>query len=189
MHEQHQFNGNELIADFECAITLSDQRLAGTPVGIRDGYSPSSHLAYYNSCALGWQVSRLLEHVPRNRVHFVVFDDFAIDPEAEYRKVLSFIEVQGHIPEHFRRVNAAKERRSFHLDSVILLLARLKASLRLKGRLGLLSKVRKWNVRYRDRVPLRDEIRAEMIDRYSEDVRLLGTCIDRDLEHWVVKGP
>lgn len=184
MHEQHKFNGNELVGDFREALSLSDLRSQGHSVGIKPGYVPTDHLAYYKSCSLGWQLSRLYQIVPKERIHVIMLDDIAADPRRTYISALEFLELSQELPGAFQKINPAKTRKSFFLDTLVLWLAKLKSQIGIRRRFGLLALLRRWNIRYVDRERLPADLYQEMAERFRPDVQLMGALLERDLEHW-----
>jgi hypothetical protein len=185
MHEQHRFNGNELVADFAEALALDEARGRGEWAGVRPGYTQPQQLGYLRSCALGWQLERLYGRVPRERIHVVVHDDMAADPQGSYLNVLHFLGLEQVLPQNFGKVNAAKRRKSFLLDTMTLRLAELKGRLGIERRLGFLAWVRRRNVRYRERKPLALPMRESLASEFSADVLILARLLGRDLQHWL----
>lgn len=186
MHEQQRFNGNELETDFAKALALNSSRLEGQRVRVRNGYLAPEHLAYLHSCALGWQVARLLERVPRQNVHVIVHDDMTKDVAREFSRVLDFLGLAA-VDVLFEKVNPAKRRKSFLLDWLVLRLAAMKGRLGISGRLGLLRRLRRWNVEHRPRAPIADSVLDAMATAYGDDATLLGATIGRDLSTWTAR--
>lgn len=181
MHEQHRFNGNELVDSLDEAVALSDARAQGQGVGIRDGYRPTAHLAYLHSCALGWQVEQLLQRVPRERVHVVEFADLQRDPGGEYARLLAFLGLDAAPLPFSGRVNEAKERRYPWLDRWVLRAATLKERLGIRARLHLLSGLRRHNKRFRPRAELDDALAARLRDAFRDDTARLSSLLRIDL--------
>ena len=188
MHEQQRFNGNEEVDDFEKALGLSDRRQRGEGVGVWKGYVAPQHLAYLHCCSLGWQVRRLLEVVPSNKVHFVVFDDLSADPANTYSQVLGFLGLSVDGKADFAKVNTAKRRASPLLDKLVLRAAAMKCRLGIGVRFRILSGIRRWNVVHHQRPPLSRELREKMASHFRNDVALLGNLIGRDFSHWAQPG-
>lgn len=184
MHEQHRFNGNEQVESFKKALLLNDRRERGEGVGIRSGYSPTQHLAYYKSCALGWQIDRLLKNVSAEKVFFVFFDDLNKNPQKVHRSVLEFLEIDVISAGDYGKVNSAKERRFYFLDRIVLALASVKNKMGFKKRMNLLSRLRRWNVNYRPRGDMDSKVKEEINKRFLEDTELLSRILGRDLTDW-----
>lgn len=185
MHEQHRFNGDELVPGFAEALALNDTRAQGNPAGVRPDYPEPAHLAYFRSCALGWQLQRLCERVPRERLHVIVYDDLADDAQGAYTGVLAFLGLPAMPLADVRKINSAKRRKSFLLDAWVLKLARMKQRLGISARFGLLAGVRRWNIRPHRRAPLPRKLLRMMSARYAPDVRTLGRLLGRDLKSWL----
>ncbi|MCO5054645.1 sulfotransferase [Thermomonas sp.] len=185
MHGHHRYNGNELIEDLSEAWQLRGARSAGQKIGVRDGYLQPQHLAYHESCALGWQLQRLFSQVARERVHVIVLEDIVVDANLVYTGVLDFLGLPEAHSFDLERVNAAKTRRAFWLDTLVLRLAALKQRLGITGRLGLLAWLRRWNTKGAVRPALTPRLQHEMAVAFRDDVALLGQLLGRDLTHWL----
>lgn len=185
MHEQHRFNGDELVVDFAKALALNDIRSRGAPIGVRAGYPQPGHMAYYSSCALGWQVARLFEWVPKDHVHVIVHDDMNDDPFQVYAAALRFLDLPNVPSINFERINAAKRRKSFLLDAWVLRMVQIKQYFGITRRFGALSRIRRWNSRTHQRKPPPNSTLTEMVKGYADDVELLSTLIGRDLSSWL----
>ncbi len=184
LFEQQRFNGNELLEDLSQALSKNNSREMGVPDGARDSYRGIQHLAYYKSCALGWQVERLLDLVHRSQIHFVFLEDIEENPNGAFKNLLDFLELAYRPPSSFTKVNSAKERKSFVVDSLVLKLARLKAVLGIKRRFRILSDLRRWNTRFRDRDRISDHVKGEIVKRLAPDTEILANLTGRDLSHW-----
>jgi hypothetical protein len=157
-------------------------------------------LQYEAVARLGEQVARLLETFPREQVHLIVFDDFALAPAAAYAGVLGFLGLPFAEPGSYPRVNA---RRRLRWPALARRLAqpplRLSSAARaLKRRLGaegveLLRPVRRGLARLNTRPaptrPLSRELRAELAELFAPDVALLSSTLGRDLRHWLRGDP
>lgn len=189
MHRQQCLNSNELVHDLDKALDLNDVRKAGGHTGTADGYPPD-HLAYLHSCALGWQVRRLMQIVPREQLHVIVHDDMNADPAKMYRGVLEFLGVSAFTPKEFQRVHVAKVRRLWWLDRVVRNVGRWKARSGIKARFGLLASVRKWNRREARIEAPSAATRARLVEALREDICDLEEILGRDLSHWTADtGP
>jgi len=184
MHSQQVFNGNELISDLRGAIEKNDLRLRGVPVGVRSGY-PTRQLASLSSCALSWQLKRVIDVVPSDQLHVVVHDDLKKDPKDVYDKVLRFIGLSGFNPDSFGYVNKAKARRSYSLDRFTLRLVSIKKWLRINKRFGILSSVRRWNEKSKKDVGMDSDIVNFLCNCFSDDISRTEIILDRDLSHWL----
>lgn len=184
MHRQQVFNGNELEPALDKALALNDRRASGEGVHVLDGYPPD-HLAYYHSCALGWQVERVLSWVDTSRLHFILYDDLAQSPENVLLDVYSFLGLEPQMPDGFHRINAAKVRRFPKLDRAVKSFGDWKHRWGINVRLGFLSWLRRVNRRQHPIEPLTEDVRLVIQERMSDDLRVLGRCLDRDVSHWL----
>ncbi|SFQ62861.1 Sulfotransferase domain-containing protein [Roseivivax halotolerans] len=184
MHRQQIYNGNELEPDLRKALALSDSRRAGEGARVLPGYPPD-HLAYYHSCALGWQIARFMATVDERQRHIILYDDFAASPDRVLRQVYDFIGLEPTMPSGFERVNAAKVRRLPELDRFVKSVGQWKHRQGISVRFGFLSWLRKVNRAEKAVDPLDFDIRASIRARLADDVTQLGDCLGRDLSHWL----
>jgi len=184
MHRQQLYNANEYTEDIEKALDLNDARVEGAPVGMRRGY-PARHLAYLSSCALGWQIDRLAKILPACRYRVILYDDLESDPKQSYLDILEFLNIPQFVPSHFERINEAKKRRSMWLDRMVKNIGEWKARNGPSTRFGILSGLRRLNRKTVRPSPLKFHFRKKIAEHMSDDVRLLGSLLDRDLDHWL----
>ncbi|MEX2546832.1 MAG: sulfotransferase [Chloroflexota bacterium] len=96
MHSQRVALGLEPIGDLEAAL---DSEAAGFP--------------YLERARVADHVSRWLDTFGTDRVHVIIFDDFAADTEAVFRKVLEFLEVDPNLgPRSFEPRNTSYRQRA-----------------------------------------------------------------------------
>jgi len=188
LHEQQIVAGNEHIIDFAQAWKLSAERAKGREV-TRWCLEPRL-LDYKSVCRLGEQLERLFNTVPRERVLVLLLDDVKENPRREYLKVLEFLGVPDDGRTDFPVKNPAKERRWPRLQRAVITTARVCRPF--KRRLGLplvpgtriINALDEMNLRYRPRLPMRPELRAELARYFVEDVYLLSRLLNRDLSKW-----
>jgi hypothetical protein len=70
------------------------------------------------------------------------------------------------------------------LRKIIMCAGRVKRRLKIYRSFGFLGYVDKRNLTYRERTPLSDSMRSNLIEYFSEDVTRLSTLLNRDLSHW-----
>jgi len=150
--------------------------------------------------SLGKYVERLFEIVGRERVHVVVFDDFAADTLTEYKKVLDFLGVGYDGRTEFPRKNKHETVRFRFLQRLLkqppkrmtnfLLTLQQQEKRKQKGKKHWLMRIRKTiivkNRIRKAREPLDIAMRQILIEEFYNDVIKLGKLINRDLSHWVV---
>ena len=178
---------NETEPDFEVAWRRS---LAGG-LPRTDPLDPKL-VAYPQVGRLGAAVARLLDLVPRDRVHVVLLDDMAADARAVWDGVAAFCRLDAaHVPA-FGVSNASTK--TFRSARVHQLTHRPPAVLA-----PTVTKVRQWS-RTTDSAVVRrakaslwrpaprptapPELRAELVEHFRPDVELLERLIDRDLVGW-----
>jgi sulfotransferase family protein len=131
----------------------------------------------------GLHLQRYLAVFPVQQVRVHLYDDYARSPEEVYRDLLTFLDVDPAYPLDARR-----------RDNVTLvprwpllrhrLAAPVKRTIRALVPERLVERARQWALAPRPPGPARDE-RAELIEIYRDDVRVLQTLIDRDLSVWL----
>lgn len=104
LHGQFVFNGDEDIGDFEAALAAEDDRLEGgrQPKGSWVG---ARCLCYRQVYRYAEQIQRYLDAFGPQRLHIVLYDDFARDTEGTYRAVLDFLDVPWQGPRDLRPVH------------------------------------------------------------------------------------
>jgi hypothetical protein len=118
LHAEHLVNGNEDIADFRAALAAEPDRRAGKRIP-RHAHLPQG-LLYSEVPRYAEQIQRYFDAFGRDRVHVIVYEDFARSPEAEYRSVLRFLGVsESFAPETFGVVNARRRIRSERLRQLL----------------------------------------------------------------------
>ncbi len=141
---------------------------------------------------LGAAVDRLLDTVPRESLHVIVFDDLARDPHQTWRELTAFLEIDP-LPEPKFDVHNASDktyrsaflRRLTHRPPAVLEgpVRRLRQWSRTTGNpLAAATKHRMWRSTATPRVA--DETRDELAAYFSPDVDKLAERLDLDLSGW-----
>ena len=141
---------------------------------------------------LGAAVERLLSHLPRERVHFVVLDDLAADPHGVWEGVTAFCGLDSSVVPAFSVANSSTK--TYRSKAVRQLTHRPPAALA-----PTMARVRQWS-RTTDSAVVRrakatmwrpaprpsvpSEVRQELTDFFRSDVELLGRLVGRDLVGW-----
>lgn len=191
MHSQHSemlYQGEEDIRDFAAALAAEEDRRRGQrlPAGCRKAFS----LFYRDLASYADQVDRYLSLFGPERVHVIIYDDFAADTAGVYRGVLEFLDVDpGHEPT-FAVVNSNKAVRSTFAQGqlragspTLRRLARLvvrdhRARASLRRRVATLNTVR------RPRPPVDPALRRRLEEEFAPEVRRLEDLLGRDLSMW-----
>jgi hypothetical protein len=202
LHQRLLVTGDENISDFRKAWAKIPDRANGKSIP-RTAIDPR-FLRYDEAGALGRHVESFLAAVGRDRCHIVLFDDLASDPEATYRNLCGFLELD---PWPGTKFNAKRINKTFRIGWLQRLLKRPPKAVRMvlagekfrtrekdlgasEGRaITAVFRVRKrlldWNKVPAKRQPLDPLVRQQIIDRMRDDVILLSRVIDRDLSHWL----
>ena len=104
----------EDLRDFRAALDAEPDRRRGRRLSSDLAWEP--RLLFYRECAtFSTQVRRYLDAFGRDRVHFILFDDFTRDPQAEFSRLCRFLEIRDDVSIQPRRSNAARHWRSKRL--------------------------------------------------------------------------
>lgn len=182
MHSEAIYSLGENVTDFKQAWNLCETRRHG--MQIPRGCRERKVLLYDELCSVGTQLRRLLERVDREDLHIVFFDDFARDPEAVYRNVLSFLDVPPDDRKEFQRINANKRVRSVRLLHWAQAAGRMKRRFGVKWGFGLLARVKAASTTHTERAALDPKFRQELTTYFKSDIRLLEELSGRDLSSW-----
>lgn len=182
LHEQQVFSGNENIKNFADAWGKNNLRRKGllVPVGATD----SSTLVYSDTCALGSQLSALLERVDRSRIHIVLMDDLACSPELEFEAIQKFLGLNIDASINLEIHNAAKARKSIIIQVVAKGLGSIKTKLRIRRSFGIASLLDAWNRKARPRESMPEDFRRNLIKHFDSEIEKIEAITGRSLLHW-----
>ncbi len=188
LHGEHLSNGNEDIRDFTEALDAENERRAGRRI------PPHAHLPqglWYSSVPrYTEQLERYVRAFGRERVHVILYDDFAADPGACYSGLLRFLEVRDDVrPDGFAVINASKRTRSERLRHF---LARppdlprrvIRRTIPPRVRRALYERAQRLNVTEAPRAPIPLTTRDRLRRLFSEECERLSAFLDRDVTHW-----
>lgn len=166
--------GWEPLHNFEKALAEEEARIAAH-------WSP-----YYHYHAKGFYAEQLrpyLDTFRRDQMQFLLFEDLQEDATAVMEELFSFVKVDSDVS-----VDTQTRHNRSGLPRVRLLHRALTHPLIervMRGPLrGVRTTLRDWNTAY-DKPRMDPQIRAELRERYRDDVRELEGLIDRDLSHWL----
>jgi hypothetical protein len=175
--------------DPEAAWRLQEPRARGErlPPTVR----VPAFLQYGAAASLGAQLRRVYEHIPRERVKVLVFDDLRADTGAVYREALAFLGVPDDGRSEFPRVNenkvhqrAAVARLTQRPPAALVAVARGVKRVGRIERLGVLERVRRTNRQVTRREEISPAFAQELREHFRDDVAELGELIGRDLSAW-----
>jgi hypothetical protein len=182
LHAEMLLAGHENVRDFRTAWDLQEERRRGRHLPLLNW--TTRRLLYGDVCLLGAQLRRLLTTVSPERVLVIVLDDVAAAPREEYLRVLRFLDVADDGRADFPVHNRARMPRWPGVARALHL------ALEVKNRLGIDLGANAWDViasanRLDILRPSPDRQTTALLSAYfADDVRLLGTLLDRDFGHW-----
>lgn len=192
MYHTFLWDGNEHLKSFESAITASDERRRGRRMNRQTYFAQG--LVYTDIIRFEEQVRRYWEVFGRERVHIVIYDDFAADVVGAYRHVLDFLEVNStRVENYFEPVNANKFVKSTTLrtmlsDPIVRSTILAVRPMMPRGVFSILQKadarLRRMNSRDGERPPLSLEFRQKLERQFAPEVERLSALLGRDLTHW-----
>ena len=192
LHGEHLSNGNEDIADFTAALDAEPARRRGERI------PPHAHLPqglwYSTVPRYAEQLARYHDRFGRDRVHVILYDDFARDVPAAYRSLLAFLGVRDDWrPPSFDVINASHRTRSERLRHF---LARppelprrvIRAMVPGPVRRSLYERAKRLNAARSTRRPVPPATTARIRAAFREEVERLAAVLDRDLGAWLGEG-
>lgn len=188
LHAHMLAGGAEDIVEFEEALAAEDDRHAGK----RIPPTANPRLSTYRDRArYGEQLPRWLDTFGRERVHVIIFEDFARQPAVEFRRVLEFLGVDAdYQPESFAAYNVAHGSRSKRLRALLSgrlpqwfvwrLMPRLIGDRRTRA---LVQRFRHSRLHRRplDKAPISPDLRRRLEDEFAPDVARLSELLGRDV--------
>jgi len=186
-HGQLLFNQQENIADFAEALAAEPLRRQGQR--LPPGPLRPENLFYRDLVRFAEQLRRYFDIFPPERVHVIVYHDFARDTAGEYRRTLKFLGVDDSFLPNFERVNAGRTVRWRRLQKAAYApptaIRRLAPRLR---RYPFVHRLRDTIVRLNSRTAARPELNVELRGRLTREllpeVEALEALLGRDLGAW-----
>lgn len=186
LHAQVLVQGNEDISSFLDAWNAEADRHKGKriPAGCRN----PQWLYYSEWGKLGTQLKRALEIAPRGRLKVVLFDDFIHNPRSIYQEVLEFLGLPDDGRAQFSKINERRAVKNLLLQNIYGTAMRLWLPLRTKlthGKgFGFGGYLIKLNTVTTKKNYISDEVRQMLISFYKDELLLLESLLNRNLEHW-----
>lgn len=193
LHGENLSNGNEEIADFSGALDAEADRRQGRRI------PPHAHLPqglwYSTVPRYTEQLERYVAAFGRERLHVVLYDDFASDTPTSYADTLRFLGVRDDVrPVSFDVVNASKRTRSERFRHF---LARppdlprqiIRHSVPGPLRRALYERAKGLNVRSAARPPMTPETRERLRREFGEEAERLSAFLGRDVTAWTATVP
>jgi hypothetical protein len=192
MYYQFRFDGNENLPTFEEALAAEPERRAGCRIP-RQCYFPQG-LAYRQVARYAGQIGRYLEVFGRDRVHVILYDDFAVDTAATYQGALDFLGLQPSPRQsEFGILNGNKRPKSVALQAVLNAPWLRATAVGMRSWLPrpAFAAVRRVGIRACElnsspvkRPALSAQLRSQLIREFAPDVERLSDLLGRDLREW-----
>lgn len=176
---------NENVEDFEQAWRLQEFRAQDKM--LPPNYPEPKLLQYAWLGKLGSQVENVLSIFPLEQVKFILFDEFQTDTKSVYDSVLKFLNIASDSRDIFPRINVTGEHRFRRLGWFVEKTPRWAVTIKrsLMGETDIRPLARKILKRPTTRKPLTQTFRAELVDEFKDDIRLLSKLTQYDLNHWL----
>jgi len=192
LYYQFTFDGNEHLPTFAEAIAAEGDRRAGRRLGRQHYFTQG--LVYHDIVRFTRQVERYFNTFGRDRVHVIIYDDFAADPDAVYRRTLEFLGV-AHVPiqNGARVINGNKHVKNPVLRTILndpavrrsLLAIRPWLPQHVFKALGKVdARLRKLNTVPAARQALDPGLRRRLDEEFAPEVERLSALLGRDLTGW-----
>lgn len=185
MHGEYLFSGVEDVRDFRAALDAEQDRRVGKR--IPPATNVVEDLLYRDAVQYADQIERYLRAFGE-RVHVVLFDDFAEDTSSAYEAVQRFLGLEYHAAE-LTIVNPRKEPRSRLVAKLMSNppsgVRRLARIMERPTRKRLFRAVQSLNARAAPRRPIDRMLRARLVDELRPDIERLSRLIGRDLSRWL----
>lgn len=193
LHGEHLSNGNEEVADFSAALDAEPDRQEGRRI------PPHAHLPqglwYSTVPRYTEQLQRYVDAFGRDRLHVILYDDFAADTPAAYEGVLRFLGVRDDVrPASFDVLNASKRTRSERLRHFLsrppeLPRRVIRHAVPRGVRRALYARAQRLNVAAQPRSPMPAATRERLRAAFVDESERLSAFLDRDVMHWTATVP
>lgn len=192
MYYSFRWDGNEHLPTFEEALLAQSDRRAGRGIG-RQTYFLQG-LFYSEIARYAEQVGRYFNVFGRERVHVIIYNDFAADAGKTFRQTLEFLGADtSNLQAAFKAVNENKfiKNRAVSallsdrmLRSTILAIRPLLPRAIFNAMQKMDARIRNFNSRVGGRAPLSLELRQELQHAFTPEVERLSVVLGRDLTNW-----
>ncbi len=193
LYHEFRFDANEHLPTFEAALDAEADRRAGRRTS-RATYFPQG-LVYRETARYTEQVRRYFEVFGRERVHVILYDDFAANPPGACHQALRFLGLDpGRLATEFGVINGGDRTvKSTALRAILtepLVRATAVASRPWVPRpvFAALQNAELWlwrsNTRFEKRPPIPRALRDQLTREFAPEVERLRDLLGRDLSHW-----
>ena len=192
LYYQFFLDGNEHLPTFGAALAAQADRRAGRRL-TRQTYFPQG-LAYQEVARYSEQIRRYLDVFGPDRVHVVLYDEFAANTAAMYAEVLNFLGVApAAVDKTFPVINASQTIKSPLLRAIMSDPLMRGTAIAMHTWLprplfAILQKLEghlmQFNIRRAKRPKLDIALRNELKIQFASEVKRLGELLGRDLSSW-----
>lgn len=186
LHGQMVISGAEEIEDFREALAAQDDRKQGRR--LPDMLEPREGLYYWDIAHYAPHVRRYQDHFDDHELSFVRFEDFTDDPEATYREVCSFLDVDPTVDPQIPASNSHQVPRSRAVRDFLkdppgpieALASRLPGDWPAQAR----DLIWELNLKETNRDPMPEDLRRDLTDHCREDIEEVEDLLGWDLTDW-----
>jgi hypothetical protein len=187
LHDERVSHGVEPLTEFAAALDADADRREGR--GLPEGATPLG-ATYVEAGKFAEQLDRWFAAFGRDRVHVIVFDDFAADTPASFAGVLRFLEIdpnyrpasfEVHNPSHRMRGGVVGTLRRSPVGRALRKLVGRVMGERRATRLAREARHSRVARSSSTREPLTTQLQTRLEDEFEADVARLGQLLDRDL--------
>jgi|SRR5579872_2149661 len=192
LYHSFRWDGNEHLPTFEAALAAEDGRRAGRDIS-RQAYFAQG-LVYTETARYAGQVRQYFDLFGRDRVHVILYDDFAADVASAYCNTLDFLGVDStRVQTGFRAVNGNQSVKFGAVRAVlndpmvrstVLAVRPFLPRAVFNAMQKVDARIRKFNSRSEGRPPLAPELRRRLQREFAPEIERLGGLLGRDLTHW-----
>ena len=192
LYYQFRSDANEHLPTFKASLAAQDDRRGGRQIA-RQTYLRQA-LIYDEVASYTEQIRRYFELFGRERVHVVIYDDFASATDAAFGRVLDFLGVDStEAGDSFSTINGNRSVKSRVLRNLISdpLVRGTAIAMRFwlprpvfTSLQKLESQLLKLNERSEKRPQLDPELREILQHKFTPEVERLSELLGRDLTHW-----
>jgi hypothetical protein len=188
-------DGNEHLPTFRAALAAEHDRRAGRRIGRRTYLSQG--LVYHEVACFTEQVRRYVDLFGRERVHVILYDDFATKTARVYGEVLDFLGVDStRVPESFPVINgnvSAKTVRSSLIRNVLSDPLVRGTAIALSSRLprpflsalqNVEARLTQMNHRHVERPLVDEDLQEQLRIDFTPEIERLSELLGRDLTYW-----
>ncbi len=178
LHGMRVMQGTEQITSFGASLADEKFRLGYGVIG------DQRSVRYRDRARFGAMLPQWFDTFDRECVHVMLLEDMAADPDAQFRGVLEFLEVDtSYAPTSFERHNVSRRPRSSLLAAVDARLPHRVVPRTAVDRVTIpvARVVRRFNRQPARRPPVAPELRRQLEREFTPDVDRLSELLGRDL--------